>query len=349
MLLVAVAPPVALAQDRTLTAFPHALAWPLDCRLGETCWVAQYPDVDPGPGVSDFACGRRSYQDHKGVDIAIHGLPAMRTGVLVRAAAPGTVFATRDGMADVAVTAETRAAVTERGCGNAVVLDHGDGWRTVYCHMRRGSIAVAKGDRVETGAALGLVGLSGLTEFPHLHLQIQYQGRVVDPFLGETIGPGQCRPDLRLAPPTRPLWDAGLDLGYRPLSIADLGFLGRVPDAAILGAGELPDGMPLDRDTVAATAPVLMFWVQVWGLAPDDRVALRLTGPDGAELAAHATVLDRHRARHFQWIGGRRPGDAWPTGTYRGTVTVTRPGLRAADGAPWQVSRAVTARVGPRR
>src|SRR3546814_12280892 len=58
--------------------------------------------------------------------------------------------------------------VRDQGLGNAVVLDHGNGWRSYYGHMRRGSIAVKKGDRVQTGQALGLVGMSGLTEFPHL-------------------------------------------------------------------------------------------------------------------------------------------------------------------------------------
>src|SRR3546814_1642781 len=74
--------------------------------------------------------------------------------------------------------------VRDQGLGNAVVLDHGNGWRSYYGHMRRGSIAVKKGDRVQTGQALGLVGMSGLTEFPHLDFAIRRGSTVVDPFIG---------------------------------------------------------------------------------------------------------------------------------------------------------------------
>ena len=32
------------------------LALPVDCRLGETCFIQHYPDHDPGPAAQDFAC-----------------------------------------------------------------------------------------------------------------------------------------------------------------------------------------------------------------------------------------------------------------------------------------------------
>ena len=53
-----------------------------------------------------------------------------------------------------------------------------------YCHMMRGSIAVKTGDPIATGQTLGLVGLSGRTEFPHVHLQVMKDRKVIDPFVG---------------------------------------------------------------------------------------------------------------------------------------------------------------------
>ena len=44
---------------------------PIDCLPGRTCWVMNYPDMDPGPRAADPACGPRTYDGHKGTDIAI--------------------------------------------------------------------------------------------------------------------------------------------------------------------------------------------------------------------------------------------------------------------------------------
>ena len=59
-----------------------------------------------------------------------------------------------------------------------MLIDHGGGWRTQYCHMRQGSVRVRKGDRVRDRQRLGTIGLSGKTEFPHLHLSVRFRGKV---------------------------------------------------------------------------------------------------------------------------------------------------------------------------
>ncbi|MBX3287214.1 MAG: M23 family metallopeptidase [Actinobacteria bacterium] len=56
--------------------------------------------------------------------------------------------------------------------GNHVVVDHGDGLHSAYAHLRRGSLTVATGDRVDAGTQLGEVGNSGNTTEPHLHVQL---------------------------------------------------------------------------------------------------------------------------------------------------------------------------------
>ena len=90
------------------------------------------------------------------------------------AAPPGTrIAASRDG------------TVTKAGWGGAygyvVFVDHGDGSQTRYAHMLR--IDVALGATVRQGDTLGLVGSSGASTGPHLHFELRFAGRTVDPLL----------------------------------------------------------------------------------------------------------------------------------------------------------------------
>ena len=151
---------------------PIPLSWPVDCGPGSDCWIVNHVDLDPGPGVRDFACGPRTYDGHGGTDIAIRDLREMRAGVAVLAAAAGRVIGRRDGMADVMSDKASIGALVGRLCGNGLTIDHGEGWRTQYCHMKRDSLAVSLGQRVARGQRLGEIGLSGRTEFPHLHFAV---------------------------------------------------------------------------------------------------------------------------------------------------------------------------------
>ncbi len=86
----------------------------------------------------------------------------------VLAAAPGVV---------------TFAGNSDDGCATparAVVIDHGNGYRTLYWHLA--SINVEAAQTVAAGDVLGVAGESGCAIGAHLHLQVQYLGRDVDPY-----------------------------------------------------------------------------------------------------------------------------------------------------------------------
>ncbi len=134
--------PSAVAQDAP------ALIFPVECTLGETCFLQQFVDRDPGPGARDYSCGPQSYDGHTGTDIRTADLAAMARGVAVIAAADGVVRALRD---DGVPDAGTAAMAPGQGCGNGVVLTHPNGWETQYCHLMQGSIGVAVGDTVAAG------------------------------------------------------------------------------------------------------------------------------------------------------------------------------------------------------
>ena len=65
------------------------------------------------------------------------------------------------------------------GYGKAVVIDHGRGYTTVYGHMSR--IYMQTGQKVEKNQVIGLVGSTGFSTGPHLHFEIRYNGKPVDP------------------------------------------------------------------------------------------------------------------------------------------------------------------------
>ena len=100
----------------------------------------------------------------------------------VRAPAAGTVVAAHDGIADNRPGAETNTA---KLAGNHVVIDLGHGEYAALAHFQKGSIRVAKGDRVSSGQVLGLVGNSGNSSEPHIHFHVQ-DGPRFDP--GGSVG-----------------------------------------------------------------------------------------------------------------------------------------------------------------
>ncbi len=63
--------------------------------------------------------------------------------------------------------------------GRVVDIDHGHGIRTRYAHLR--SIMVKRGDQVGNRQKIGLLGSSGRTTGPHLHYEVLYDGKAIDP------------------------------------------------------------------------------------------------------------------------------------------------------------------------
>lgn len=65
------------------------------------------------------------------------------------------------------------------GLGNSVVVTHPNGFESTYGHM--GKISVKPGEQVTAETILGEVGVSGFTSGPHTHLEIQKDGKFINP------------------------------------------------------------------------------------------------------------------------------------------------------------------------
>ncbi|MDP3856078.1 M23 family metallopeptidase [Phenylobacterium sp.] len=292
------------------------LSLPLACVVGESCEVQNHVDADPGPGVKDYRCGPQTYEAHGGVDIRLLDMAAQRRGVDVLAAAPGQVARLRDGVSDVSVRVAGPASIAGQECGNGVVIDHGGGWETQYCHLARGSMMVKQGDTVTAGQPIARVGLSGNTEYPHLHLSVRKAGVIVDPYRPEAV-PGTCDP----ASPGVGLWDpaAAKAVTYLPGAVLNAGFAGAQPTMEAVEAGDV--AAPSTAD------PALIAYVRAINLQAGDVQSLSVADPAGGVLVQNTLApLGRAKAQYLLYVGKRTPAGGWRRGRYTASYVVTRAG-----------------------
>jgi hypothetical protein len=170
-----------------------SFAWPLRLAAGSS---------DPGyHGVSgfvdhdarypnyllDYACGTRTYDlasgyNHKGTDYFLWPFDWNKmdaSEVEVVAAAGGVIVGKSDGNYD-------RSCSMSGGQWNAVYIQHDDGSTAWYGHMKAGSVtSKGIGASVGVGEYLGVVGSSGNSTGPHLHLEVyDAASQLVDPYQG---------------------------------------------------------------------------------------------------------------------------------------------------------------------
>jgi murein DD-endopeptidase MepM/ murein hydrolase activator NlpD len=111
------------------------------------------------PADNHFLSGYDFTPIHRGLDIkAVLGAPlyAADSGVIVY------------------------AGPTNRGYGNLVVIDHGNGYQTIYAHLSQWNVTC--GESVFQGNVIGLSGSTGNSSGPHLHFEVRYNGSYVNPW-----------------------------------------------------------------------------------------------------------------------------------------------------------------------
>lgn len=113
----------------------------------------------PTYGVVTSGFGQRFDEMHKGVDIA--------------GAIGNPIFATETGVVIF-------AGKSSKNLGNVVMIRHNDGNVSLYAHNQ--AILVRKGQQVQKGQQISVMGITGYTTGPHLHFEIHSQeGSPVDP------------------------------------------------------------------------------------------------------------------------------------------------------------------------
>lgn len=287
--------------------------FPVICTLGENCWPVNYVDLDQTEGVKDFKCTSKSYNNHKGTDFALASVVDMNKGVDVIAAADGRVLRTRDGETDALKSKADLNAIKDdrKECGNAVLLEHGSGLQTIYCHLKRSSITVRRGDKISAGEKIAQVGQSGLAEFPHLHFGVIWEGAIIDPFTGQTI-----EQDCMAA--ENPMWQGAVDVQYMPAAIFDGGFGSKSPDFAAIQRGED------NSKTIGKNSAAFTFWAGFYNVEKGDRITIDITDPNGEEFIITHQNVPKARARQYYFTGRKIGRVQLMNGTYTGTAKLMR-------------------------
>ncbi|NMM44124.1 M23 family metallopeptidase [Rhodospirillaceae bacterium KN72] len=283
---------------------PFRLSLPIDCDLGNDCYILNYVNAGSEADPRDYTCGSLTYDEHRGTDFRLIDYKQMEDGVNVVAAAPGTVTVVRDGMPDANFKLFGRSAVTDRGRGNVVGVDHGNGIITGYSHLKRGSITVKPGDVVQRGQTLGQVGLSGLTEFPHVHFEVMQNGTFLDPFTGAARHEG-CGLS------GESMWRDDLMDGLR------------YPRTLIMRTGFADE--PLNRAAVEyelfnrpinADSTGLVYHIYLAGIHPGDGFVAEITDPQGQRFVKSGRRFDTYSQSRLLAVGRQGLNAPLIPGTY---------------------------------
>ena len=199
------------------------LSWPLGCTPDVDCTITNYVDLDNTGGLKvwdssthDYDGTPKTYDGHNGTDIipgytTAESWTKMDEGMSILAAAEGVVLGTYDrhydrcakfpadgttqdgSYHDQCNPAGSMDSTSDNGYtgeGNWLYLEHtgiSNVSKTIYLHLKKGSIIVKAGDKVVRGQKLAEVGSSGRSSNPHLHFGVLngtgWTGEV-DPYWG---------------------------------------------------------------------------------------------------------------------------------------------------------------------
>lgn len=172
---------VLLTQTTCICLAQPDFALPLHGIQGKDFWILNYVDHNREyKAITDYNCGNRTYDGHRGTDFHIRSFGAMDSGVYVHAVADGIVAALKDGMYD------RSKRMNNNGFGNYIEILHGN-YRVTYAHLRKGSLFVKAGDTVKKGQPIAFVGSAGNSVKPHVHLEVTDETKIItiDPFYGD--------------------------------------------------------------------------------------------------------------------------------------------------------------------
>lgn len=294
------------------------LVLPLDCTIGESCFIQNYFDHNRAEGAAhDYTCASLTYDGHHGTDFRVARVSALEAGIPVLAAQAGRVGHVQEQPvirdSDIPMLKLIKTGM-QTPCGTGLRIEHGAGWESLYCHLQPGSIKVAEGEEVKAGQAVALMGRSGESNFPHVHYELRHHNTPVDPFVGYANA-YRCE-DQKLYTLWKP--EVAKALYYRAAGVVDGGFSSEKPPAEAVHSGEFSPSQPT-ADTIS-----FYFWVSLYGVRPNDVLTLRFVAPNGQTVAEKREVYTEAYGLALETLPVARLQSGWQEGRYRAQLTLER-------------------------
>lgn len=274
------------------------LLFPVACRVMTDCWITNHVDLDNNSGRSeDYMCGKKTRDGSLSTHISLGNIQDVTLNMAVIASADGTIdFAGNIG----------------GFCGGRILIDHGGGWESSYCHLNLNTLQVSEGDTVTQGQILGSIGMSGQSSWPHLSFALLRNGMAFDPFSGRTNLEGCSKK-------SQPLWAGGMNPLYEPAQVTNIGFTVEALDNDAILRGNIAD-----VTEIAAATPQLTLWAMLMNVMEGDLITMRVLEPSGRILNETETTAQTDRDYFPVIFMTRRNNFIWDNGDYRGSITITR-------------------------
>jgi hypothetical protein len=274
------------------------LQFPVACRLMDNCWITNHVDLDRDKGhAEDYMCGSKTTDGSKSTHISLGSLSATKKNIPVIATADGQV---------------TVARHNTEFCGTRVLIDHGGGWESNYCHLNSKTLHVREGQHVKQNQIVGSIGVSGQTDWPHLSYALLRNGMVFDPFSGRTNLEGCSRA-------SQPLWLAKMNPLYEPAHVASIGFNFGFLDGNKIKAGTLKAATAMKHDT-----PQMSLWTLMMNIQKGDEIEIKIIEPSGRLLKKKIIKSKKNTKYYPVYLSTLRGNFLWDKGVYKGVITVTR-------------------------
>ena len=264
------------------------LLWPLSNSIHDKTYISNYVDQDSTSSFQDYNCGRtHGYNGHLGTDIAVNTFRDSDQGVAVLAAAGGIVTIVRNNQFD------RNFWPPYTGSGNGLWIQQDNGDFAIYWHMRKYSVALQVGERVEAGQFLGYVASSGNTPIPHLHFQLNNSSDLndsKDPFSGDCNN-GQS------------LWENQIPyVSNDPLKVLDFGLTTNHTYNGVYQNGALTELKEklLEPIVYGKDEEKLGVWVQFQG-NNFDKIKINVSKPDGT-IYQTQTFTVRSKRRYGWYV-----------------------------------------------
>lgn len=274
------------------------LQFPVACRLMENCWITNHVDLDRDKGYAeDYMCGSKTTDGSKSTHISLGSLSAIKQKIPVIAVADGQISV---------------AQHNTGFCGTRVLIDHGGGWESNYCHLDPKTLQVHEGQHVKQNQILGSIGNSGQTDWPHLSYALLRNGMVFDPFSGRTNLEGCSRA-------SQPLWINKMNPLYEPAQVTAIGFNFGFLNGNDIKAGALKSATAMKHDT-----PQISLWTLMMNVQKGDKIEMQIITPSGRHLKKKTITVKKSKKYYPVYLSTLRGNFLWDKGIYKGVITITR-------------------------